>query len=1217
MASVFLRRAASILIVVSLLLTSFTGILFLGGDTARSEAGVLYDDDTTINDVKNMTNVIMTANLVIGKGGVVTVDHGSLIFSQSALSNEQFTLIIEDGGKLILKNATLTTQMDNLKAFPSLGVMVRNNGTIEAYDSNMTFSGHMVVDNSNLVLWRSMIKGFSSTVIDKYCNENSFPSEVFATSPALLFVSANVGLYDNSGIEDIYEQGVWDPLVDYNSIYSHTYPFATDINNATGSKENVRYSLNRMPSGPAANTTVVGETFTNLTTDDNTFYKIDGNANLWLDGFDTAGLVFNVSQGIAPILSIKYKTDQNFPTNGGYIYYQYRNGTVVRSATQLNNTYDHSSATSKEVVATVNLSIMSSLDLYGLKIGYENVPTHSVSINKVWTTLSYQMPTYTNVILAGSTSLTVINSYLGVDFSNKTSDHNQLILTDNSKAEMYGVSVDTEQNPDPLAGRLPAFVTIEKTIEVTPFSIGVNDTSVQNIGAVTALDGAYYSLASTNTGEFNQFNISGLNGSISSAIMKLSYVTEDGPPNYDSNGYLQFSLADGLYKNTTINVVRSSGALNTIQYLLPNEITELQQIGNMGAKITKNQAIGILHMDKLWMDVTLRPTIHIYRWADITAVDTQALPVNGAVVSFTNPAPVYYVSGQAQAVPPVDVLRYLGVSETDFFKTDASGKAAIPLLADTIYQTSSNPNSRPTSTYNVELSYLKDAVTYYGHGNISFMNPYPNLNPVHMRSAANILLNGLVLDQVIIVNEIRPDVFFPEGINITNAGSAVNHSGQGETVVISTIAGNAGNSPAMATEFVFYAKGADNQQVILGSVKKDVGVGQSVVVNMTWLINVTMGNYSIVINANPEHLIDDSNITNDQVSVDFIIDAPNAGVVIGQLDIRTYAPGTNMLVTGRVANQNTSDPIAGAKITVYLAQNGVQKGAAFTGITDANGNFKVSLYIPEGLDGDYQVHASVTIGDKTTSGLKNVTIEAAAEGGVPWYLYLIILAVIAAAILFFSAWLYKYGLGKMVECGECGSLIPDSSKRCPKCGVEFEVGTAKCSECGAWIPSNSTSCPECNAKFITDAIEEEEDAYLKKMREQYDAYVDTFREEARKILGKKYSDAKFPDWWKKQPSYVSFESWLSQEEEKRKVGGTACSSCGTLNPRGSTICHKCGSTLEMPKVEAAPSEEQKADAQQPKPLRRIVRRQVEKKAEAKPDDKPVEEPRPEENKPQN
>ncbi len=472
-----------------------------------------------------------------------------------------------------------------------------------------------------------------------------------------------------------------------------------------------------------------------------------------------------------------------------------------------------------------------------------------------------------------------------------------------------------------------------------------------------------------------------------------------------------------------------------------------------------------------------------------------------------------------------------------------------------------------------------------------------------------------ILAQSITVNELRPDVFFPEGINMTNAGSAVNHSGQGETVIISTIAGNSGNSPAMATEFVFYAKGEDDHQVILGSIKKDVGIGQSVVVNMTWLINVTMGNYTIVINANPDHLIDESNITNDQVSVAFIIDAPNAKVIIDQLDTRTYDPGTNIFVTGRVANQNTSDPIAGAKITIYLAQGGVQKGVAFPGVTDANGNFAVSLYIPEGLDGDYQVHASVTIGDKTTSGMKNVTVKAVAEGGVPWYLYLIILAGIAAAIIFFSAWLYKYGLGKMVECGECGSLIPDSSKRCPKCGVEFEVGTAKCSECGAWIPSNSTSCPECNAKFITDAIEEEEDAYLKKMREQYDAYVDTFREEARKVLGKKYSDGKFPDWWKKQSSYVSFENWLSQEEEKRKVGGMPCSSCGTLNPRGSTICHKCGSTMELPKADPALAEEQKTDAQQPKPLRRIVRRPVEKKQVPKPEDGPTEESKPEDNNP--
>ncbi len=148
---------------------------------------------------------------------------------------------------------------------------------------------------------------------------------------------------------------------------------------------------------------------------------------------------------------------------------------------------------------------------------------------------------------------------------------------------------------------------------------------------------------------------------------------------------------------------------------------------------------------------------------------------------------------------------------------------------------------------------------------------------------------------------------------------------------------------------------------------------------------------------------------------------------------------------------------------------------------------------------------------------------------VPWWVYALILAIVVAIIVGFSGYLYKYGLGKMVECGECGALIPESSKKCPKCSTEFEVGTAKCSECGAWIPSSSTSCPDCGAKFVTQAIEEEEDAYVKKMREQYEAFANTYKDEAKSVLGKKYSDAKFHDWWKKQPTYVSFEDWLSEE----------------------------------------------------------------------------------------
>ncbi|MBI0584603.1 MAG: hypothetical protein ISF22_10315 [Methanomassiliicoccus sp.] len=458
-----------------------------------------------------------------------------------------------------------------------------------------------------------------------------------------------------------------------------------------------------------------------------------------------------------------------------------------------------------------------------------------------------------------------------------------------------------------------------------------------------------------------------------------------------------------------------------------------------------------------------------------------------------------------------------------------------------------------------------------------------------------------VVSQNLVVNDMRADLMFVDDITMTLSEEEVDHASQGEKVEISTVARNGGSTPAIAAAFYFYAVNGEGQPSYIGMVQRNIAAGQEAIVNTTWQINMTMGVYTILVVANPDNIIDDRDNTNDEVTAVFSIDAPDAVVEIYSLDSTSYVPGTNMFVTGKVFNQNNNEAIPGATVTLWLEKNGQLVGGTFNGSTNAKGNFAIPVFVPEGSSGSYQVHGSVDMGDKTFSTMKNVIIKAPDAGGIPWYIYLMILAVIAAAIILFSAWLYKYGLGKMVECGECGALVPESSKSCPKCGVAFEVGTAKCSECGAWIPSNSTSCPECNAKFIGDAIEEEEDAYIKKMREQYDAHVDTFRDEAKASMGKKYSDAKFVEWFKKQPSYVSFETWLAQEEEKRKFSGVSCPSCGTLNPRGSPVCHKCGTNLEKPKVEEAKPEEAKAEAA-PKPLRRIVRRPVEKKAAPKPEE---------------
>ena len=61
---------------------------------------------------------------------------------------------------------------------------------------------------------------------------------------------------------------------------------------------------------------------------------------------------------------------------------------------------------------------------------------------------------------------------------------------------------------------------------------------------------------------------------------------------------------------------------------------------------------------------------------------------------------------------------------------------------------------------------------------------------------------------------------------------------------------------------------------------------------------------------------------------------------------------------------------------------------------------------------------------------------------IPTWVYLLIVAIVIAVIVIFSLYLYRVGLGRMVECGNCGALIPEASKHCPKCGVEFESDTA-------------------------------------------------------------------------------------------------------------------------------------------------------------------------------
>jgi ribosomal protein L40E len=52
-----------------------------------------------------------------------------------------------------------------------------------------------------------------------------------------------------------------------------------------------------------------------------------------------------------------------------------------------------------------------------------------------------------------------------------------------------------------------------------------------------------------------------------------------------------------------------------------------------------------------------------------------------------------------------------------------------------------------------------------------------------------------------------------------------------------------------------------------------------------------------------------------------------------------------------------------------------------------------------------------------------------------------------------------------VECSECGTTVPATAKKCPKCGTEFEEEVVKCSQCGSFIPRSAEKCPKSGALF--------------------------------------------------------------------------------------------------------------------------------------------------------
>ncbi|MGB7124670.1 MAG: zinc ribbon domain-containing protein, partial [Thermoplasmata archaeon] len=194
-------------------------------------------------------------------------------------------------------------------------------------------------------------------------------------------------------------------------------------------------------------------------------------------------------------------------------------------------------------------------------------------------------------------------------------------------------------------------------------------------------------------------------------------------------------------------------------------------------------------------------------------------------------------------------------------------------------------------------------------------------------------------------------------------------------------------------------------------------------------------------------------------------------------------------------------------------QNHLQPGTTYT--IAATATYRTATPAVFNFPGTYSVPASTS-----ASGFLYEKFL-----GLPLWLWLAIAAAAVVAILVVLLLFRRQAAGKLVECGECGELIPEDATACPKCGAEFESDLVRCSRCSSTIPANSQFCPECSAQLLGKPGEGESDPE----RQAYADFTERFRAEGKKELGDNYTEGSFWDWWKRQPTYVPFSQWKVQQ----------------------------------------------------------------------------------------
>ena len=553
-------------------------------------------------------------------------------------------------------------------------------------------------------------------------------------------------------------------------------------------------------------------------------------------------------------------------------------------------------------------------------------------------------------------------------------------------------------------------------------------------------------------------------------------------------------------------------------------------------------------------------SVFLLRWLRASVVDSTGFPVSGATIWSTlspSTTTAQYPDNGLSTTPSARTLAYLGKAASGanaWNRTDSNGLATIPLYTDLI-TTASLPNAESFGNYQLTVAFGATTVP----GGVGF-DPYPAINADDNTKQVMVSLPIQV--------RAGPDL-------TVQPASATMTVLQNQPFTAYALISNQGQTTATAVSVGAYLDGNRASEVARVN-------GLTVVTSLNQTLNVAgigaLGSHTLELIVDPDNTINEGGAaqeSNNFANITLTVQPPPAGftAILTPSSGQSVVSGNSLGVTGYVRDSG-SNGIGGVVLNIEL-RSGATVLATNSTMSASDGFFIGAITVPQTTqDGSY----TIVVTPATTliqPDTRTISVQRSSSFlfqkvpvlGIEWWLFLVILAAAAAVAIGVSLYWKVYGLGKMVECGECGAFIPEDATSCPKCGVEFEKDMAKCSNCQAWIPVDVKQCPECGVEFATGEVEMAD--YGEKMRLQYDEVVSKLRQEASRQLGRDLSDRDFQEWWKKQPTFVTFEDWLREEEEMRKMGSKPCPTCGTLNSVTANVCHKCGSLMR--EVQRPPS----------------------------------------------